>query len=48
MPAYAERNDMKASLPLPRFYWTGQTDMACLRDAITQTLVHGYATISNA
>ncbi len=43
MPAYAERNDMKASLPLPRFYWTGQTDMACLRDAITQTLVHGYA-----
>ncbi len=24
-------------------YWTGDTEMACLRDAITQTLQHGYA-----
>jgi hypothetical protein len=28
---------------LPAWYWTGDTDMACLRDAITQTLQHGYA-----
>ena len=27
----------------PAWYWTGQTDMACLRDALTQTLQHGYA-----
>ena len=43
MPGYAERNALDAQHPLPAWYWTGQTDMACLRDAITQTLQHGYA-----
>jgi deoxyribodipyrimidine photolyase-related protein len=43
MPGYLERNAMNARAPLPEFYWTGNTDMACLRDAITQTLQHGYA-----
>ena len=43
MPEYLERNQMQAHAPLPPFYWTGNTDMACLRDAITQTLNHGYA-----
>ncbi len=43
MPGYLERNAMNAHAPLPDFYWTGDTDMACLRDAITQTLQHGYA-----
>lgn len=43
MPEYLERNQMQAHAPLPAFYWTGNTDMACLRDAITQTLNHGYA-----
>ena len=43
MPEYLERNQMQAHAPLPAFYWTGSTDMACLRDAITQTLNHGYA-----
>ena len=43
MPSYIERNAMKANAPLPSFYWTGQTDMACMRDAIHQTLQHGYA-----
>jgi deoxyribodipyrimidine photolyase-related protein len=28
---------------LPAWYWTGDIDMACLRDAIAQTLAHGYA-----
>jgi len=43
MPEYLEQNAMQASAPLPGFYWTGETDMACLRDAIQQTLTHGYA-----
>ena len=43
MPAYAERNALNAKEPLPAWYWTGQTDMACLRDAIEQTLAHGYS-----
>jgi deoxyribodipyrimidine photolyase-related protein len=43
MPDYAERNALDARHELPGWYWTGQTDMACLRDAITQTLQHGYA-----
>ena len=43
MPAYAEGNAQQAHEALPEFYWTGHTDMACLRDAITQTLQHGYA-----
>jgi len=28
---------------LPDFYWTGETDMNCLREAIGQTLQHGFA-----
>jgi deoxyribodipyrimidine photolyase-related protein len=43
MPDYAERNAMNAQAKLPDFYWTGQTDMACLRDAIELTLEHSYA-----
>ena len=43
MPSYLERNALDAQAALPAWYWTGQTDMACLKDAITQTLEHGYA-----
>jgi len=43
MPGYGERNALDAQAPLPAWYWTGETDMACLREAITQTLAHGYA-----
>jgi len=43
MPAYAERNTLQAELPLPDFYWTGQTEMRCLSQAIGQTLRLGYA-----
>jgi deoxyribodipyrimidine photolyase-related protein len=43
MPDYLEKNELDAREPLPDWYWTGQTDMACLRDAISQTLQHGYA-----
>lgn len=43
MPAYAEGNALDARHDLPAFYWTGDTDMACLRDAVQQTLEHGHA-----
>lgn len=43
MPSYAERNALDAHVDLPDWFWTGDTDMACLRDAIGQTLQHGYA-----
>jgi len=43
MPGYAGRNALQATEPLPAFYWTGNTPMACLRDVIAQTLAHGYA-----
>ncbi len=43
MPEYLAKNALGAHEPLPDFYWTGDTEMACLRDAIGQTLEHGYA-----
>lgn len=43
MPGYLELNAMDATEELPGFYWTGETDLECLRQAIGQTLDHGYA-----
>lgn len=43
MPEYLERNALEAEEPLPDFYWTGETPLTCLREAIGQTLQYGYA-----
>jgi len=43
MPSYLERNALEAVNPLPKFFWTGKTDMNCLHQVITQTLDFGYA-----
>ncbi len=43
MPGYLELNALDAHEPLPAFYWHGRTPMACLADAVGQTLEHGYA-----
>jgi deoxyribodipyrimidine photolyase-related protein len=43
MPAYIARNALGAEARLPAFYWSGDTQMACLADAIGQTLRLGYA-----
>jgi len=43
MPQYLEGNALDAQEDLPEWYWTAKTDMACLRDALAQTLTHGYA-----
>lgn len=43
MPGYARGNALRAQQALPEFYWTGKCEMNCLREAIGQTLEHGYA-----
>ncbi len=43
MPGYLERNELDAQADLPGWFWTGNTNMACLRDTIRQTLTTGYA-----
>lgn len=42
-PHYLALNALDAKAPLPAFYWTGDTEMACLRSVIGQTLRTGYA-----
>jgi deoxyribodipyrimidine photolyase-related protein len=42
-PDYVHRNALGATRPLPQFYWTAETDMACLRAAIEQTRDEAYA-----
>ncbi len=41
-PGYLARNALAAHAPLPAFYWTGETDCACLRASIGQVLALGY------
>jgi deoxyribodipyrimidine photolyase-related protein len=43
MPDYASSNHLDAKRPLPWFYWSGETDMNCLRECITVTRRHAYA-----
>jgi deoxyribodipyrimidine photolyase-related protein len=43
MPDYAQENALEAELPMPLFYWTGDTDMRCLAEAIRHTIEHAYA-----
>ena len=42
-PDYVTRNFLDAKRPLPEFYYTGETDMHCLSEAIGQTLELAYA-----
>lgn len=41
-PDYRRRNALGEHGALPEFYWTGDTEMACLRDALLQVLDIGY------
>ncbi len=41
-PVYLESNVLEAHRPLPDFYWTGETDYACLAASIRQVLEQGY------
>jgi deoxyribodipyrimidine photolyase-related protein len=42
-PTYVDRNFLDHHRPLPAFYWTGETDMHCLAEAIGQTLATAHA-----
>jgi deoxyribodipyrimidine photolyase-related protein len=43
MPGYETSNFFDHTRPLPDFYWTGETDMACVRATVTQTRDQAYA-----
>lgn len=43
MPSMREANHYGHERALPRWFWTGQTQMNCLREVIVQTLRLGYA-----
>jgi deoxyribodipyrimidine photolyase-related protein len=43
MPSYEQSNFFAHSRPLPDFYWTAQTEMACVKAAVTQTKEQAYA-----
>lgn len=43
MPEVAEANALNATRPLPEFYWTGETEMVCMAEAVRNTRDHGYA-----
>jgi deoxyribodipyrimidine photolyase-related protein len=42
-PDYTARNFLNARRELPGFYWTGDTDMHCMAEAIGATIDHAYA-----
>ncbi|MDX2033691.1 MAG: cryptochrome/photolyase family protein [Blastocatellia bacterium] len=43
MPGFHERNHWQADRPLPEFFWTGETEMNCLRRVIGRVLETGYS-----
>ncbi|WP_044562317.1 cryptochrome/photolyase family protein [Azospirillum sp. B4] len=43
MPGYDQRNALGHTVPLPRWFWTGQVGMRCLAQAVGQSLRHAYA-----
>ncbi len=43
MPDYANGNALEHHAELPEYFWTGQTDMVCVADAMQGVLRHGYA-----
>lgn len=43
MPEVGDANALAATRPLPAFYWTGDTDMLCLAEAIRNTRDNAYA-----
>jgi deoxyribodipyrimidine photolyase-related protein len=43
MPDYSTLNYFSATAPLPEFYWTANTKMACVAEAVRHTHEHAYS-----
>ena len=43
MPELATANALDAQRPLPEFYWTGETDMLCMAEAVRSTRDNAHA-----
>ncbi|GGZ90851.1 cryptochrome/photolyase family protein [Algibacter mikhailovii] len=43
MPEYKSLNTLENYNPLPKFFWTGQTKMNCLKQSINNSLNNSYA-----
>lgn len=43
MPGYADSNALNATRALPWLYWSGETDMHCMAQAIGHTRRHAYS-----
>lgn len=43
MPEYANKNHLNATRKLPAFFWTGNSRMRCMQQALAQSLDHAYA-----
>lgn len=43
MPDYAKTNRLNAERPLPWLYWSGETEMNCMANAIRDTMRYAYS-----
>jgi deoxyribodipyrimidine photolyase-related protein len=43
MPDYAKTNALKATRPLPPFFWGAETQMNCISQVVQETRAHAYA-----
>lgn len=43
MPDYADLNALDADAPMPAFFWTGDTEMNCIRQSVGQLIDTAYA-----
>ena len=43
MPGYTSENALGATRPLPGYYWSAETGMACVRQVVEQTREEAYA-----
>jgi len=43
MPKYSKTNYFDAKNKLPKFYWTGNTEMNCIKNCIEQTIKESYS-----